>query len=213
MRKSQAFKIIFSIFVAAGVVAYLNAYIVWNSISSAYETTAAETMEDLTIEGTSFFLQSNSDALLLLNEVEVGYGNGKEFDFAYALALTGSAISRLETARGRYMEIMNQARESGYVKRITRGLRSFDYGRLARTHRLNGEIMGAVGNYLRRGNIRGLYAKNIGNIDSILQQLYQVREMLNEGKQPSLDMFWALLHGYSDAMLLGNYATMVFANI
>jgi len=73
--------------------------------------------------------------------------------------------------------------------------------------------MAELKSYLLNGDIDGLYAKNIENIDGILQRLYSIRSLLSESKQPTISSFWSLLHQYTDAILLGNYASMTFVNI
>lgn len=211
MRKNRVLKTIISVLTVVTAVTYLNAFIVWNDIPPVFRTTETQLLEELTVEGTSFFLQSNADAFLLLNEVEVGYGNN--FDFAYAIELTDSAVRKLENARSKYIRIIAKTEYSAYESHMIKRLKTFDFNRFSRTRQLNGKIMAELKSYLSDGNIDGLYAKNIENIDGILQRLYQIRTLLSEGKQPAISSFWSLLHRYTDAILLGNYASMAFVNI
>jgi hypothetical protein len=70
--------------------------------------------------------------------------------------------------------------------------------------------MTRVQGYLSKGDIIGLYHQNIANIDSILILLNEIRGTLSNGNHPEMNKFWTLLQQYSDAILLGNYATVVF---
>jgi len=211
MRKNQVLRATLAILTVVTAVTYLNAFIVWNDIPPVFETAETQALEELTVEGTSFFLQSNADVFLLLNEVEVGYG--RNFDFAYALELADSAVRKLENARSKYIRIISKAEHSSHEKFMIKRLETFDYTRFIETHRLNGQIMAELKSYLLNGDIDGLYAKNIENIDGILQRLYSIRSLLSESKQPTISSFWSLLHQYTDAILLGNYASMTFVNI
>jgi hypothetical protein len=211
MKKNSFLRVVFLVVVVVGIVTYINGYIVFNDIPPVYDSAETEVMGNLTVEGTSLFLQSNADVFLLLNEVELGYG--KDFDFAHALELTESAVDKLEGAKMKYRQIIARAGSSGYIAGRIRTLKTFNYTKLAETHQLNNEIMLKLKGYLVHGDIRGLYAWNIGNIDFILQKLNHIKSLLLEGKLPTVNTFWSLLHQYSDAILLGNYASMVFANL
>ena len=211
MRKNSVLRTALSILTVVTAVTYLNAFISWNYTPSVFDSTEPQALEELTVEGTSFFLQSNADVFLLLNEVEVGYG--KNFDFAYALELTDSAIRKLENARVKYVQIITRTEYSGQERQMVKRLKAFDYNLLSESHRLNRQVMSELKSYLEVGDINGLYAKNIENIDGILERLNNIRSLLSEGKQPAVSSFWSLLQHYSNAILLGNYASMTFVNM
>ncbi|MCP5052153.1 MAG: hypothetical protein GY940_33610 [bacterium] len=208
MRKNHLLKTILMMAVLVGVVVYMNAFVVYNDIPPAFDSPANGAMETMTIEGTSFFLKSNADVFLLLNEVEVGYPD--HLNFTNAQTLTDSAITKLETAREKYLEIITVGSGTAYVSAMMDRLTTFDYKGFTQDRELNGEIMTKLQVYLVKGDIMGLYEKNIENIDRILQLLYGIHTQLTEGAYPSIDSFWSLLQQYSDAILLGNYASMVF---
>ncbi len=211
MKRNQWFKHGVTLMIVVASVAYLNAFVVFNDIPPGFKSRSIQAMESQTIEGTSSFLKSNADVFLLLNEVEIGYPNN--LNFSYALSLTESAISKLEQARARYQEIISLTQDSSYADDRVERLRQFNYTQFARDNNLNGEVMKGLQKYLVKGDIVGLYAKNIANMNNILRLLGEIKTQLNEGTPPPISSFWSLLQHYSDAILLGNYATIVFNHI
>jgi len=204
-------QIAITIFVGIAALTYLNAYVAHNDIPPVFGPGEARTMEDLTVEGTSDFLQSNADVFMLLSEVEVGYGGN--FEFNRSIVLTDAAISKLERSRRKYLELIGKAKSAAYVPKMISALKTFNYRKLVSSNGLNQQIMAIVKGYLTNGDIRGLYKRHVNSIDTILGKLYSVRNQLREGNLPVIDTFWSLLHQYSDALLIGNYSTMVFVNL
>jgi hypothetical protein len=211
MKKNQFFRHGVAIIIVVATVAYLNAFVVFNDIPPVFNSRSTQAMESMTIDGTSSFLRSNADAFLLLNEVEIGYPSN--LNFPYALALTESAIWKLEEARGRYQEIISVSQNSNYEDTRIKRLRRFNYGLFAIKKNLNSDVMKGLQNYLGKGDIMGLYLKNIANMNNILRLLTDIKKQLTAGITPPISSFWSLLQQYSDSILLGNYATMVFNQI
>lgn len=211
MKKKQWFRHGVTLVIVVATVAYLNAFVVFNDIPPAFNSRSTQAMESMTIEGTSSFLKSNADVFLLLNEVEIGYPDN--LNFANALALTESAIGKLEEARAQYQEIIAVSQGSTYVDSRIKSLRQFNYAQFALQNNLNSEVMKSVQKYLAQGDIVGLYIKNIANMNNILRLLTEIKVQLGEGTTPPISNFWSLLQQYSDSILLGNYATIVFNHI
>jgi hypothetical protein len=213
MKRTHFLRIMVSMAVVAVLAITLHAYVVWNDIPPAFDTTERMAMDDLTVEGTSYFLLSNADAFRLLYEVEIGYGYGKQFNFTLARELIGSAIQKLEAAKTKYREILARSLNADYVDTIVKDLKGFNYESFARENGLNGEVMKELKGFLIRGDIQGLYQRNIENIQDIDKALNGIQNQLDQEIQPEVSSFWTIIHRYSDAILLGNYATMVFVAI
>ena len=211
MKRNQLFKLIAVSIILTSAVAYLHAFVVFNDIYPVFDSPDARNVETLTIDGTSYFLKSNADVFLLLNEVEIGYPNALHFQ--NALGLTRSALNKLNIARERYLQIINLASGSGYTGHKIQRLNQFNYAGFADSHNLDGKIMKQVELYFKHGDIIGLYRENIKNIDSILLLLGDIETQLSEGTAPPISSFWSLLQQFSSAVILGNYSTMVFNNM
>lgn len=204
-------QIVVTVITGIAALTYLNAFVAHNDIPPVFGPGEARTMEDMTIEGTSDFLQSNADVFMLLSEVEIGYGGN--FQFNRGIELTEAAISKLERSRQKYLELIGRAESASYVPEMISALKKFDYRKFVDSNGLNQQIMAVVKDYLTKGDVRGLYKRHVDSIDSILKQLYDIRTHLTEGNLPAIDAFWSLLQQYSEALLVGNYATMVFVNL
>jgi hypothetical protein len=209
--KTHLMQIVVTVIAGIAVLSYLNAYVAHNDIPPVFDSGEVRTMEELTIEGTADFLQSNADVFMLLSEVEVGYSGN--FQFIRGIQLTEAAISKLERSRQKYLELIGKAESSAYVPEMIKVLKKFNYRELVESNKLNRQIMATVEDYLTKGEVVGLYRRHIESIDTILEKLYSVRTQLREGNIPVIKIFWSLLHEYSDALLVGNYATMVFVNL
>ncbi len=166
---------------------------------------------DLIIEGTSLFLQSNSDVLLLLNEVEVA--ERMAFDFDYAFKLTESAIFKLEKARVHYLDAINFGKIICDEKGDVESYAKFDYESFAEKNHLNKEIMAEVSELLKKGDVTGVYEKSINDMDSILSTLKEIKKGILIKVKPDIKLFWSLLQQYNILGLYGNYATLVFYSV
>jgi hypothetical protein len=166
---------------------------------------------DTIIEGTSLFLQSNSDVLLLLNEVEIA--ERMAFDFDYALKLTESAIFKLVKARARYSDAINFGEVMCDEKADVESYAKFNYESFAEKNHLNKQIMAEVSELLKKGDVIGVYEKSVNDIDSILSTLKEIKKGILMGQKPKVKLFWSLLQQYNILGLYGNYATLVFYSI
>jgi hypothetical protein len=161
--------------------------------------------------GSVYFLESKSNAELLLMEYEKSAL--QSFNCALALEYTEKAISGLESAKANYLEAKNTGERIGYIETKTGWFKEFDYDRFIIDNSLDKEIAGRVKTYLVKTDILGIYGKAIEDIDKILITLGNARNQLQQGKRPGIQVFWALFQQYAEAALFGNYATMMGMNV
>jgi hypothetical protein len=209
-RKSWV-KIVLGLFICLTIGSHLEAIIWSNGIETRLAAAQREVVSGLTVESASLFLRSNAATIMLLNEVETGYEG--EFDFAAALKLAGSAISKLEEVKTTYEKITEIFRTAPYAQVLIHKLATFDYEGFADTNNLNKEIMGKVASYLSRGDLLGLCEKKLEYLRDILSLYYTIRDRLSSRTKPPIGAFWSLLNQYSNALLFGNYVTLVFSSI
>lgn len=213
MKNSKLLKCLVIGLMLFGFYVGLNALIMLNGIPPCAEGWVP--IPGLTVNAASNFLQSNADALLFLNEVEISEING--FNYVRSLELIDSAIEKLEKARANYdrmVVIVDGPGEPPCDKMVANGkLGTFDYEGLVAMEGLNKEIMSLAAAYLVKGDIAGVYKKVLADVDIILADLYAMRDMLKKEVQPNLASCWTLLHRYSDTILFGNYITLVFYHL
>ena len=73
--------------------------------------------------------------------------------------------------------------------------------------------MSKVSAYLGRGNVLGFYRRHVLNLQNLLGTLQSIRADLLQGKLSENRLLWSLLQQYSNTMIFGNYASMVFYKI
>ena len=204
MKKFKFSKILIALGIIVVMYTYLNA-IIFNNPPIIYNKSQ---MNDYIIEGTSSFLKSNADVLLLLNEVELAEKYPFNYDHAYQLVV--SAIEKLEISKENY----NVAIESG--ERFTKDrenikkMMTFSYDSFVEENKLNVKIMNEVKVFLQNGDFLGVYKKCTAEFDDILITLNDIKEKLSRGIKPEINLFWKLLQQYTTLAQTGNYATLVF---
>ncbi len=208
MKKNKILKTILLLAAGALVYSILNAVVWFNGPPNGFNPPGKSTLESLSIDAASLFLQSQADAFLLLNEREIGDKNG--FNFAAAWNLVVSTRERLARAQALFVQIVAVGHEAGYDPAVSEKLKKFDYQAFIASQGLNRPVMEEVALFLSAGDIIGLYNRNIEKIGDILKTLDTIQEKLKAGQVPELDLFWQLLQRYADNSLFGNYATLVF---
>ena len=167
-------------------------------------------IESLTIEATSNFLKSNSEALLLLNEVEISQ-NGLNFD--KALNFTNSALDKLNVTKSNLLDIIQIGTISGFDKEAVNRLKNFRYDTFVYDNNLVKDVFERLIPYFTDGDMIGFYQMMLNDLDEISDSLRSIKNQLEIKSQPPLEEFWLLLQKYSENILLGNYAAMVFNSL
>jgi hypothetical protein len=129
------------------------------------------------------------------------------FNVEKSLNHVETAISKLEAAQENYNKALNMALTTEYAQDRIDQLKSFNYGKYCSDNKLNNPIMEEVKQYLSKGDVIGLYRKNIENVAAILSNLYKIRESLKGGSRPDLSIYSDLIRLYSTTLLFGNYST------
>lgn len=176
-----------------------------NDWEEVFTKPAKVAIGDEVVMGSANFFQSYSAAMLVLYEREIAEKDF--FDAEKSLNYVETAISKLEAARNYYNNALNLALATDYAQDRIDQLKSFDYSKFCSENNLNIPIMEEVKQYLSKGDVIGLYKKNIENVTAILSNLYKIRESLKGGTRPDLSTYSDLIRTYSTTVLFGNYST------
>ncbi|MCK4766525.1 MAG: hypothetical protein KAW12_30300 [Candidatus Aminicenantes bacterium] len=201
MKKILTVLFIMLLFLQAKAIIYVN------DITPAFPEEYREEIESRIIDGASYFLKSQSYALLFLNEYEKSAA--QPFDFSAASGYLEKTISELENSKTKYLQALEIGKNAGYKEENTAKLRNFNFDRLITENKLNSSVAQQVKYYLENADITGLYQQNINNIQAILNTLYSIRTRLGENAKPGVSTAWELFQQYSQAALFGNYSTMM----
>ncbi len=203
-------KSIVSYFLILILFVYLNAYMHLNNTDECFSETEKGEISNLLIEGAAEYISSYSEALLLLREYEL-YGLGS-FSISNALLKTESALEKLEKSRKKYSDALSIGEKAGYKSICLNKLIYYNYDKYIDDFKLNKLIADEVKYYLSRGDVIGLYKKNIEKIDEIIEILKDIHSTLSSNTIPEISVFWKLLQKYTEHILFGNYSTILSRN-
>lgn len=190
----------------------LNAVIAMNDLECIFsENPEKSLIKDNVISGAIGFLLSKSYSDLILMEYEK---SAKEtFNYPAVLDHLDKTISALEGSKESYIKAKEIGERLGYMENKISWFKGFNYDEFISTNKLNNDIALKVKSYLSKSDVIGLYQENINNITDILNTLYYIKSNVSSNVKPDISVMWKLLHQYSEALLWGNYSTMMGGKI
>jgi hypothetical protein len=159
-------------------------------------------------EGAGYFLNSYSNALYFLNRVELS--NLKGIDCVEWSNILNSAAANIKNAKGTYSQLIKTAESTPYNQKIISKLKSFDYYYFMKENDLNDVIFNEVADFLKNGDIIGVYKWIYLRMSEIEDILFFIKIEMNFRGIPALANLWKLNGAYSRALLFGQYVAMVF---
>lgn len=185
----------------------LSAYLTLNNTDEVFPENKQEYIGKMMVNGASGFLASYSSALLIINQDNNSTTSSVNNEIS--LNTLENAISMLVESKKFYSEALISGEKSGYIKELQEKLIAYPYNNLVKSENMNPVIAAEVVSYLRNGDIIGLYKRNIERIDDIMGKLQCLRTNLISGNNNADDLTWDILNSYSEAVLFGNYATIL----
>jgi len=185
----------------------LSSIVVVNDHNKAFPEPDSGTIEDNVIDGASDFLSSYSKTLLALSGSDAT--TSKSSSHLNSLEQINSALEKIWAARLKYLNALEIALKSTYLEKQQTQLKSFDYSMIIERLQLDEGIASKVIQFLKSGDIIGVYRSNIKNIDEVVIMLQYIKEVLQNGFQPSEEDIAHLFTIYSNTMLFGNYSTIL----
>ncbi len=186
---------------------FVFSYMYANDTDSVFPENDRGSISDLLVTGAAGFIDSNCEALLLLREYEIS--SNSSFSITNALLRTENALNKLEESKKSFTDALNLGETCGYVKTFRDMLIDFNYDACILEEKLNSEIANSVAHYLKKGDVLGMYRKNIENIDELIDILKDIQGTLKNNAKPDITVFWRLLQKFSISKLFGNYATVL----
>lgn len=171
-------------------------------------STAPSSINTLIINGAGYFLNSQSNALLFLNKIEMSEVNGLNYnDLRESLY---RAIENMEMARDTYMDLTELAIATPYRLAVIKRLITFDYDGYQTRNGLNDATFKKVEQYLGKGDVNGLFTEMLLGTKNILDMLYALKETVDKDQFPTNQSLWQLAQAYSEFHMAGQYAAQVF---
>lgn len=170
--------------------------------------------ESLVVQGASNFLQSFSNFYLFLNESEL---NSKYettgFDFVKANSAIENTLNNLVVSRENLSQLLSLLRKGNAESNAIQKLKSFNYEALILNRKLHPVVMDRLKYFLSRGDLEGFLEEILSDLDSMIGHSVKIQYSIQNNKIPSLNDLRVLFQEFSDCMLFGYYASLVFSEI
>jgi hypothetical protein len=173
-----------------------------NSITQIY------TIEDHIVLGGSYSLKANSNVQELLKIVELKDVEGVNFD--EVRGVVDGALENLVNAVKTYEALIARAEATPYNINVINRLKEFGYDEFRMTYGLNRVVFDRVEDYLRKGNITGVFKYKHAGLNDILALLTTVKSEIDQNRLPDLSLFWQLNEKFAGLSLFGSYVARVF---
>jgi hypothetical protein len=168
----------------------------------------SSSVNQFVVEGASYFLKSHSSYLALLQQIEIS-----EIEYIPLGILNetaDTAISKMQDTISAYAQLKAWADVTPYNEDVVSSLKLFNYMEFQREHNLSPAIFWKVREYLKNGDVRGIYDKMLEDSNSILKSLAGIGVDLTVGKIPSNISLWSLNQFYLECLMFDQYVSMVF---
>jgi hypothetical protein len=168
-------------------------------------------IDNYVLKGAGYFLNGYGDILRFMNTIELAKLEGPQYD--QLTRYIADAVVNMENANFTYTALVQEAAQTPYNLTVILKLRAFDYNGFMEKNNLNPFIFKKVEEYLRNGNIRGIYSYLQGTVENVLPVLYRVKTAVQSGKSPVGVDVWMLGQTCSEILLFGQYTAQVFYEI
>ena len=191
----------------------INAYslLVGNYSECGFGGGKSMTIRTYIINGAGYFLNSYSGIQTFLNRVELSEMNGT--DYKEMREILYKTIEDMEKAKDSYYNLKQEAENTPYNPVMINLLLAFDYDKFQEERGLNLTVFDDVKNYLSKGDIRGIFSTILSNSESILEQLYTIKEWVDADKFPEIFTLWRVNQAYMETQLFGQYSSEVLNEI
>jgi hypothetical protein len=212
-------KVLFGILITIVVNFNLYPFINCNGAGGGYEggedsgegRTNSISIEDLIVEGGGYYLKANSAMQTLLQMVE--WQDFQGMDYNELQHVLDKAISNMHSAIFAYQRLILKAEVTPYNEDVLQKLSEFDYQSFMEENRLNPYIFGEVEEYLKYGNITGIFQRTYFNFFDIANRLYVIDAGISQNSLPDIKIFRELNETAAELSIFGSYTARVFSNI
>jgi hypothetical protein len=168
-------------------------------------------IEDYIVVGGGYYLKANSSVQELLEVIELQ--DVEEINWDNVRMTVDNAIENMNNAIETYDALIARAEAAPYYLNVITQLKNFEYDDYRLLHGLNRTIFDKVEDYLRKGNITGLFKHTNTGFNKILTLLTSVKGDIDQNRIPDLSLFWQLNESLSETSMFGSYVARVFHSI
>lgn len=165
-------------------------------------------MNQFVVEGASYFLKSHSSYLDLLGKIEIS--EIESVPIGVMIETADSAIRNMEDTIVAYDKLQLWAAATPYNPDIIKLLKTFNYTKFLQDNDLNPALFWKVRDYLKDGDVCGIYDKMLEDSQRILAMLGKIEAGLVSGTIPKNYSLWRLNQEYLESLIFDQYVAMVF---
>jgi hypothetical protein len=176
--------------------------------SGGNSITHISSIEDFIVLGGGYFLKANSCVQEFLKMVELKDMEMENFD--EMRVVVDRALENMTNAVDTYVALIARAEATPYNIIVIDRLKEFEYDEFRITYRLNRYIFDRVEEYLRKGNITGIFKYNYTGFLDTLALLKTVKCEIEQNRLPDLTILWNLNEKFAGLSLFGSYVARVF---
>jgi hypothetical protein len=166
------------------------------------------TIEDFLIVGGGYYLNACSDIQKFLNMYEMQNENG--IDYSEWQKVINSALANMNNAVDTYDRLIKKAEVTPYNETVIGWLMAFDYTGFMKKNGLNSVVFQQVAEFLKRGDITGLFGRVYSDLTEINEILSAIKEDVYISTIPEISMIWQINESCATLSLLGSYTSRVF---
>lgn len=218
MKTNKIFNLKIFVLVIILAVAQSNAFtIIWgNGAGGGYGNSAdgesavcgGSLIEYYIIEIAGHYLEAYSSILSFFNRVELADESSR--DFFLWQSILNKAIIQMNQAQAAYDILIREAEAAPYNETVLSKLKNFNYYQFRIDRGLKIEIFQEVEEYLKQGDITGVFKRIRANFNEIGSRLTALHGEVSQGKMLALVSLWDLNELCSSTLLFGQYISRVF---
>ncbi|MCP5051245.1 MAG: hypothetical protein GY940_29035, partial [bacterium] len=188
------------------------AYIMENGAGTGYENddppdggtavASSASIEDYIEQGVGYYLKAKEDVDALLSMVELQDTQG--VDLEEMKQVVDSALTNMDNAMSTYNSLINKAESTPYNDEVISTLNGFDFNGFMMANNLNGVVLGKVEDYLKNGDITGVFERKIPIFTGMVSSLNAMRAGLDNDIIPGVSGLWELNETFSGMSLFGS---------
>lgn len=179
--------------------------------SNIYTPSGGSLLGMYIVEGAGYVLDAHSGVSAFLNRFEMAEISGA--DYAEMGEILNGVIDNMERARDTYLMINFLAMNTPYNEPVIDRLKTFDYDGFRERNKLYPEVFERVKGFLVQGDVRGVFAEVLTDIDGLLNRLYALKESTDAAKSPIVQDIWQLNQSFSEHLFFGQYFSRVLYEV
>lgn len=179
--------------------------------SNIYISSGDSLMGMYIVEGAGYVLDAHSGVMAFINRFETAELTGA--DYTEMGEILNRVIDNLEKARDIYLMINFLAENTPYNEAVIERLKTFDYDGFRERNGLYSVVFERVKGFLVLGDVRGVFAGVLTDIDGLLDRLYALKESTDAAKFPVVQGIWQLNQSFSENLFFGQYFSQVLYEV